>query len=312
MRFNPKLILSLLITIPSALAAVNGACSNGKKGICIATGTCTSYGGKTSNGNCPNDPNNIKCCSNIPCKASGKSGTCMFTSECTNGTTYSNLCPGGSNFKCCVKKPTPTTSTGVGAACTSESIPGKCIDTNKTKCGTTLVTGKCPGAANVKCCLNKNPPTDSTIGKPGTVRTIPNGLGNVFSHMGWQMITSPSSNQYKLRQKYGQKFNNKGFGVINGMYVVAVTTWYGNVGDVLKVEFANGQKMDAVIGDIKNQNDAGCNKYGHMDGKCVIEFVVDKTGGFGGYNGSKTATSEIPWLKNNRVTKITNVKKLPY
>jgi len=110
MRFNTKLILSLLLTVaPSTLAAVNGKCSSGKKGICIATGTCSKYGGSTSNGYCPSDPNNIKCCSNIPCKYNGKSGSCMFTSECS-GSTVSGLCPGGSNFKCCLSSGVTTSN----------------------------------------------------------------------------------------------------------------------------------------------------------------------------------------------------------
>jgi len=157
MRFNSRFVLALLTALPSAFAAINGKCSYGKKGICIGTGTCGKYGGKTSNGNCPNDPNDVKCCESIPCKADGLSGSCMFTSECANigGTTYSGLCPGGSDFKCCIKK---TSITGVGSKCSDQGINGKCIDINKSKCGTTLVTGRCPGAANVKCCLDKNPP----------------------------------------------------------------------------------------------------------------------------------------------------------
>jgi len=147
-----KFILSLLATVPSALAAVNGACSNGVKGICIDSGICGNYGGTSSSGNCPSDPNNVKCCSNIPCKANNMSGSCVFESEC-DGTTYSGLCPGGSNFKCCIRK-----SPGVGTGCSDQNITGTCIDTNTTPCSTTLVTGKCPGAANVKCCLSRNPP----------------------------------------------------------------------------------------------------------------------------------------------------------
>jgi hypothetical protein len=173
--------------------------------------------------------------------------------------------------------------------------------------GYTTISGLCPGGNDFKCCVKSSGGSGGNI-----VRTIPAGMGTVFTHMGWQMITSPSSNQYKLRQKYGQKFDSKGFGKINGKYVVAVTTWYGNVGDTLKINFANGQTMDAVIGDIKNQNDDGCNQYGHQNGKCVLEFVVDKTAGFAGYNGNKTPTNQLTWLKNNRVTKVTNNGHLPF
>jgi len=256
MRFN-SIALSLLAAVPSALAALNGACSYGVKGICVRTATCNNYGGSLSTGNCPNDPNDVKCCSNIPCTYNGQRGSCMFTSECS-GQTVSGLCPGGNNFKCCLSNPPP-------------------------------------------------PPPGGSL-----VRDIPAGMGNVFSHMGWQMITNQSSNQYKLRATYGMNFDSQGFGKINGKYVVAVTTWYGNVGDTLKVDFANGESINAVIGDIKNQNDAGCNQYGHMNGQCVIEFVVDKTGGFLGYNGEKTATNQLTWLKGNRVIRVTNTGHLSF
>jgi len=161
MRIYYKLLLSLLATVPT-LAKLNGSCSNGKKGICVNTTTCNNYKGTISSGFCPNDPNNVKCCSNISCKYNGKSGTCMFTSECKNGTTYSGLCPGGSNFKCCIKNTSSTGVKGVGETCHHQGVSGKCINTNNTKCGTTLVTGKCPGAANIKCCLNKKVPSPSS------------------------------------------------------------------------------------------------------------------------------------------------------
>jgi len=164
MRIYYKLLLSLLATVPT-LAKLNGSCSNGKKGICVNTTTCNNYKGTISSGFCPNDPNNVKCCSNISCKYNGKSGTCMFTSECKNGTTYSGLCPGGSNFKCCIKNTSSTGVKGVGETCHHQGVSGKCINTNNTKCGTTLVTGICPGPANVKCCLNKH--VDGNSGSSG-------------------------------------------------------------------------------------------------------------------------------------------------
>ena len=49
--------------------------------------------------------------------------------------------------------------------------------------------------------------------------------------MGWQTITSTTSNQYKLMQQSGMNFDEEGFGRINGRYVIACTSTYGNVGD---------------------------------------------------------------------------------
>jgi len=100
MFFNPKLVLSLLVTVPSVFAELNGRCSN-HDGICINTGICDSYNGSNVIGKCPNDPNDVKCCFSIPCSSNGKLGNCMFKSQCA-GETVTGLCPGGTDFICCL------------------------------------------------------------------------------------------------------------------------------------------------------------------------------------------------------------------
>lgn len=110
----------------------------------------------------------------------------------------------------------------------------------------------------------------------GTTITIPSGLGAYHTYMGWQMITSTSSTQYKLREQAGMNFDNEGFGRINGRYVIACTTTFGNVGDYIDFYQDDGSVLQCIIGDIKNQNDAGCNEWGHENGQVIIEFVVDK------------------------------------
>ena len=99
-----KLIITILAitTIPSTLAALNGKCS-GRNGICISTTNCRNYNGESFIGKCPNDANDIRCCDNIPCVADdGRRGSCLFTSQCS-GVTVSGKCPGGSDYKCCLK-----------------------------------------------------------------------------------------------------------------------------------------------------------------------------------------------------------------
>ena len=95
-----KFILILLLTISSTFAAVNGPCS-GRDGVCIDSSTCSSYGGTTYSGKCPKDANNIKCCDSISCSANGKTGKCVFSSQC-KGESVGGKCPGGSDFKCCL------------------------------------------------------------------------------------------------------------------------------------------------------------------------------------------------------------------
>lgn len=115
----------------------------------------------------------------------------------------------------------------------------------------------------------------------GSSVTLPGGLGSVHSYMGWQCITAKSSLQYKLREAAGMNFDENGFAKIGDRYVVATTTTYGNVGDYIDVVQADGSVIKCIIGDIKNQNDAGCNKWGHNNGQCVVEFVVDKGSWYG-------------------------------
>lgn len=94
----------LLALFPfSAMATLNGHCTGadatgdwGEYGICIYTSTCADYNGATTNGACPDDPDDIKCCligvgpsvSDNPC---GGSSYCDWTS---NGCEFGNWVAG--------------------------------------------------------------------------------------------------------------------------------------------------------------------------------------------------------------------------
>lgn len=142
----------------------------------------------------------------------------------------------------------------------------------------------------------------------GVTITLPEGLGSVHTYMGWQCITAVDSKQYKLREAAGMKFDEEGFAKIGDRYVVATTTTYGNVGDYIDVYQEDGTVIKCIIGDIKNQNDAGCNKWGHNNGTCVIEFVVDKNtwyeNGGGAHPNPGTESCHPEW--NQNIDKIVN------
>ena len=121
--------------------------------------------------------------------------------------------------------------------------------------------------------------------RTGTI-IVPEGLGTERTYMGWQCITDTSSNQYKLREEAGMTFDDLGYGKIGDRYVVAMTSTYGNVGDYVDIYRSDGSVLHAIIGDIKNQNDAGANKWGHKNGACIEEFVVDKNTWYSGDNGN--------------------------
>lgn len=142
----------------------------------------------------------------------------------------------------------------------------------------------------------------------GITIEVPEGLGNVHTYMGWQMITAKSSKQYKLREAAGMNFDDEGFAKIGDRYVIACTTTYGNVGDFIDVHMEDGSVLKCVIGDIKNQNDAGCTKWGHNNGDCIIEFVVDKDSwyknGRGAHSNPGTANCHPEW--NQEIDKVVN------
>ena len=106
---------------------------------------------------------------------------------------------------------------------------------------------------------------------------IPKGMGDYHTYMGWHTVTSKTSLQYQLRESSGEHYDEEGFARINDRYVIACTTTFGRVGDYIDFYRENGEVIHAVIGDIKNQNDPGCNEYGHDGGRCVVEYVVSKS-----------------------------------
>ncbi|OUM60683.1 hypothetical protein PIROE2DRAFT_32846, partial [Piromyces sp. E2] len=92
--------IALIASAHGVLSAVNDRCSSGN-GVCIRTSNCEKMGGTYESGLCPNDPDDVKCCTKPSCTVDGKTGECKFTSDC-NGTSLPGACPGPSNFQCCV------------------------------------------------------------------------------------------------------------------------------------------------------------------------------------------------------------------
>ena len=158
MHFNSKIIIIVLVTISTIFADVNDQCS-GRTGICLKTTTCDSVGGRIFSGKCPNDPNDVKCCDNISCTADdGRKGTCAFIGQC-NGDKISGKCPGGSDFKCCVGVVDPSSSSSQSYYGPCIGGGGACINVDNTSCDTRTVSGFCPGAMNVKCCVAGTKPS---------------------------------------------------------------------------------------------------------------------------------------------------------
>ncbi|PUU72724.1 hypothetical protein B9Z19DRAFT_1008509 [Tuber borchii] len=94
-------ITSLLLSA-TAQAALNGRCSvHGTPGVCISIANCASAGGQSPKGFCPDDPDNIRCCTKAACFDAWS--LCEWTDQCSTGNTVPNKCPGPANFKCCLE-----------------------------------------------------------------------------------------------------------------------------------------------------------------------------------------------------------------
>lgn len=140
----------------------------------------------------------------------------------------------------------------------------------------------------------------------GKTINIPAPYGNSFTYMGWSLITSTGSNQYKLRVKTGEHYDANGFGKIGDRYVIACTPTFGKIGDEIDFVLANGRVIHGVMGDEKNMSDVGCNQWGHDNGHSVVEFVVNRSMW---YHTGKTVTRFHPEWANSRVVKAVNLGK---
>ncbi|KAF7337216.1 hypothetical protein MSAN_02274000 [Mycena sanguinolenta] len=103
MKFSTLLVL--VASIASTQAAVNGPCTGGGLasgvGVCISTSSCSAGGGTIHSGLCPDDPEDIKCCTKSPCTSSSLGGGCIVALLKLLIVMCLGLCPGPSSFKCC-------------------------------------------------------------------------------------------------------------------------------------------------------------------------------------------------------------------
>lgn len=125
--------------------------------------------------------------------------------------------------------------------------------------------------------------------------TIPEGNGERYTYMAWQAITSPSSNQYRLRETAGMNFDDEGFGRIDGRYVIACTTTFGQVGEYVDFKLEDGTILKCIIGDSKGGVNPQYNvsEWGHNNGKNVVEFIVDKNSWYNKKDNPGTPNNEV-------------------
>ncbi|KAG0637220.1 hypothetical protein HOY80DRAFT_1052322 [Tuber brumale] len=100
--------------------AVGDKCSGPEgSGTCRSTSKCN--GISYPQAFCPNDPKDIQCCVEIPCKVSAGTGICRSRTHdgCSGGTFHAGTgppwpCPGDNDIQCCVKSTSPNPPTTGG------------------------------------------------------------------------------------------------------------------------------------------------------------------------------------------------------
>ncbi len=116
--------------------------------------------------------------------------------------------------------------------------------------------------------------------KAGETVKLPKGAGWYRTIMHWDSINRDlNTNQAALINNAGEKYDNKGYGMVDDRYVVATTETFGEAGDYIDIKQSDGTTVPAIIGDIKawgNPNEP-VTKWGHTGGENVIEFI-DKRG----------------------------------
>lgn len=143
-------ILSVSVFLTLTNAALNGRCTgaNGASGVCVSTTSCDHIGGVSIVGACPNDPDNVRCCTKSACSSGGN---CRWTSDCASGKTVSDLCPGPNEFKCCMPGETTGGQGGGGGGVDGEKNVGeKILAKAKEAEGVDYVwaSGSCKGKTN--------------------------------------------------------------------------------------------------------------------------------------------------------------------
>lgn len=140
----------------------------------------------------------------------------------------------------------------------------------------------------------------------GETIDIPDGLGKRHTYMGWQCITNSTTAQYRFREDAGEHYDSEGFARVDGRYVIACTDTFGEIGDYVDFELADGTVIQGVIGDFKDQSDAGCNTWGHDNGNVIVEFVVDKDSWYDcGHPNPGEGSFHSEW--NQEIVSATNV-----
>lgn len=102
------------------------------------------------------------------------------------------------------------------------------------------------------------------------------GYGTLHTYTPWDKIRWGGNCRKLLNFAKENNAVSDSYGIVTyGSYFCgALTSTYGTVGDMLLVVEEGNIVYPVIMADTKNQNDRGCNAWGHQYGKCVVEFEI--------------------------------------
>ncbi len=129
--------------------------------------------------------------------------------------------------------------------------------------------------------------------------------GKFKTYMDYRKITDKTSKQWKLQEQAWTE--GRGFRKIGEHFLVAVGTFYADkVGKELLIEFEDGQKIKAIVGDIKQDRHTDpTNRYVPINGN-IVEFIVDTEK----LDPEVIKRGDVSWLGlNGKITSIWEVER---
>lgn len=141
--------------------------------------------------------------------------------------------------------------------------------------------------------VTKKPVVKAPVKKaPVTTRTkwiLPKNLGFRKTYMNYQAITNRRSSQYKFQNNGRAKTGSFGIRYYNGLPMIAISTRYANVGDIIEVKFSTGKVQRFFVGDAKgiaydfykyrryhSYSYSYAMNWGIHNDNSIIEFITDR------------------------------------
>lgn len=94
------------------------------------------------------------------------------------------------------------------------------------------------------------------------------------TYMDYRTITNKSSMQYQLQKDPYVWTDELGLRRYGNHYMVAMGTYYGSPGDILRITLTSGQQFTVILGDIKSDLHTDPT-HRHKNGN-IVEFIIDK------------------------------------